>query len=100
MKKTAQLLPVRVPAALRGQIEGVLLEGEALSHFVEQAAPDAARRRKAQQGFLARGRASLARAIESGEPYAANEVLDAMKSRLDIAQGIWTGARRHIQRRA
>jgi ribosome-binding protein aMBF1 (putative translation factor) len=84
--KTAQLPPVRVTAAVRAEIEGVLLEGETLSHFVEQAATDAARRRKAQQDFVARGRASLARALESGEFYAADEVLEAMKSRLDTAR--------------
>lgn len=84
--KTTQLPPVRVTAAVREQIEGVLLEGETLSHFVEQASIDAARRRKAQQEFVARGRASLVRALETGESYAADEVLDAMKSRLDIAR--------------
>jgi len=70
-------------AAVREQIEGVLLEGETLSHFVEQGATDAARRRKAQQDFVARGRASLARA---GEFYVADEVFAAMKSRIDIAR--------------
>ncbi|WPG41252.1 YlcI/YnfO family protein [Variovorax sp. EBFNA2] len=84
--KTAQLPPIRVTAAVREQIEGVLLEGETLSHFVEQAATDAARRRKAQQDFVARGRASLAHALESGESYVADDVLDAMKSRIDIAR--------------
>ena len=84
--KTAQLPPIRVTAAVREQIEGVLLEGETLSRFVEQAATDAARRRKAQQDFVARGRASLAHALESGESYAADDVLDAMKSRIDIAR--------------
>jgi hypothetical protein len=84
--KTAQLPPARVTAAVRAEIEDVLLEGESLSHFVEQAATDAARRRKAQEDFVARGRVSLARAIESGELDAAGEVLDAMKSRLDSAR--------------
>ncbi|MDH6170865.1 hypothetical protein M2282_006045 [Variovorax boronicumulans] len=84
--KTTQLPPVRVTAAVREQIEDVLLEGETLSHFVEQASIDAARRRKAQQDFVMRGRASLARALKTDESYAADEVLDAMKSRLDIAR--------------
>jgi len=86
--QNAQLPPVRVRAAVREQIEGVLLEGETLSHSVEQAATDAARRRKAQQDFVARGRASLALALESGESCAADEVLDAMKSRIDIARKV------------
>jgi len=75
-----------VTVAVQEQIEGVLLEGETLSHFVEQAATDAARRRKAQKVFMARGRASLAHALESSESYAADEVIDAMKSRIDIAR--------------
>lgn len=83
--KTAQLPPVRVTAAVRDQIESVLLEGETLSHFVEQATIEAARRRKAQQEFVARGRASLARARETGEYHAAGDVFDAMQSRLDAA---------------
>lgn len=97
--KTAPLPPVRVTAAVREQIEGVLLEGETLSHFVEQAARDAARRRKAQQEFVARGRASLALALESGESYAADGVLDAMKSRIDIARKIVEKRRGGISKR-
>ncbi|WP_295987372.1 YlcI/YnfO family protein [uncultured Variovorax sp.] len=84
--KTAQLPPVRVLASVRQQIESVLVEGETLSNFVEQAAIEAARRRKAQQDFVARGRASLAHARETGELYAADEVLDAMQSRLEAAR--------------
>lgn len=97
--KTVQLSPVRLTAAVREQIESVLLEGETLSHFVEQAAIDAARRRKAQQDFVARGRASLARALESGESYAADEVLDAMKSRIDIARKAVDKGRAGISKR-
>jgi len=77
---TTPLPPVRLTAAVREQIADVLLDGETLSHFVEQASIDAARRRKAQQEFVARGRASLARSLETGESYPANEVLDAMTS--------------------
>lgn len=60
----------------------MLHEGESLSAFVEMAAVQAARRRKAQEAFLARGRASLAQARRSGEFYAADEVLDGMRERL------------------
>lgn len=81
--KTAQLPPVRVAASVREQIEGVLLAGETLSNFVERAAIEAAQRRKAQQEFVARGRASLIRARETGEYYGANDVLEAMQVRLD-----------------
>ena len=90
--KTAQLPPVRVEPTVREEIESVLLEGESLSQFVETAAVQAARRRKAQQAFLARGRASLASAKATGEFYPLHGVLDQMRVRLD--------ARMEEQRRA
>jgi hypothetical protein len=80
--KTAQLPPVRVEPSVREEIEGVLHEGESLSQFVEAAAVQAARRRKAQQEFVARGRASLAQARKTGEFYPLDEVLDRMRARL------------------
>lgn len=81
--KIAQLPPVRVTPAVREQIESVLHEGESLSQFVEKATVDAANRRKAQQEFIARGRASLAKARKTGELYAADDVLQAMRDRLN-----------------
>lgn len=81
--KSAQLPPVRVTPAVRHQIESVLHEGETLSQFVEQAAVQAAQRRKTQQDFVSRGRASLARARETGEYYPAQDALQAMQARLD-----------------
>ncbi|MCU0923063.1 MAG: hypothetical protein MUF16_22540 [Burkholderiaceae bacterium] len=80
--KTAQLPPVRVEPAIREEVESVLREGESLSQFVETATVQAARRRKAQQEFLARGRASLNKAKKTGELYPLNEVLDRMRARL------------------
>ncbi len=60
----------------------MLREGESLSQFVEAATLQAARRRKAQQEFLARGRASLAKAKKTGEFYPLHEALDRMQARL------------------
>lgn len=60
----------------------MLRDGESLTQFVEAAALQAARQRKAQDEFLARGRASLAEARRSGEFYAAEPVLEAMHGRL------------------
>ena len=54
-----------------------------MSEFVESSALEAARRRRAQAEFLARGRASLAEAKRTGEFYAAGEVLDGMRNRLE-----------------
>ncbi|BEP64986.1 hypothetical protein GmRootV213_55400 (plasmid) [Variovorax sp. V213] len=81
--KTAQLPPVRVEPSVRDEIESVLRQGETLSQFVENAAVQAAQRRKSQQEFLARGRDSLKRAKQSGEYYSAKDAFDAMQGRLD-----------------
>jgi len=81
--KTAQLPPVRVEQSVRDEIESVLRQGETLSQFVESATLQAAQRRKSQDEFLARGRASLKRAERSGEYYSAKDALDAMQTRLN-----------------
>lgn len=90
--KDAQLPPVRVEASVRREIEAALREGESLSEFVETATVQAARRRRAQEEFLARGRASLAKAKRTGEFYAVDQVLQGMQERLD--------ARMRAQRKA
>jgi Arc/MetJ-type ribon-helix-helix transcriptional regulator len=81
--KTSQLPPVRVTPAVREEIEAVLQAGESLSAFVEAATLEAARQRKAQAAFLARGRASLDEAKRTGEFYAADTELQAMRARLE-----------------
>lgn len=81
--KTAQLPPVRVEPSVREEIESVLRPGETLSQFVENAAVQAAQRRRSQQDFLERGRGSLKRASKSGEYYSVKDALDAMQARLD-----------------
>lgn len=80
--KTAQLPPVRVAPAVRAEIENALREGESLSEFVEAAALQAARLRKAQAEFVARGRRSLAQALKTGEFHPVGSVLDGMEARL------------------
>ena len=80
--KTAQLPPVRVAPAVRAQIEAVLTAGETLSQFVEQAAVQAAQRRQAQQAFVARGRAALVQAQQTGVLHDADDALAAMQARL------------------
>lgn len=92
--KTAQLPPVRVEPTVREEIESVLLEGESLSQFVETATVLAARRRKAQQAFLARGRASLDNAKAKGEFYPLHGVLDQMRARLNARMDEQRRARR------
>ena len=81
--KTAQLPPVRVEPAVREEIESALHEGESLSEFLEAAALQTARRRLAQEEFLARGRASLAKARQAGEFHPLQKSLDQMRTRLE-----------------
>jgi Arc/MetJ-type ribon-helix-helix transcriptional regulator len=90
--KTSQLPPVRVEESVRNEIEAALREGESLSEFVQKAALEAARRRKAQEEFLTRGRASLAKAKRTGEFYPVDQVLADMRERLQ--------ARMRAQRKA
>lgn len=92
--KTAQLPPVRVDPAVRAEIENALHEGETLSEFVEKAALQAARRRQAEQAFLARGRASLANAKKNGEIHPLRGVLDEMQGRLEDRMGAHRRAQR------
>ena len=97
--KTAQLPPVRVTPSVREQIESVLHEGESLSQFVEKAALDAASRRKVQQEFIARGRASLAKARKTGALHPADGVLAAMRDRLSARVAALKKDERTSQRR-
>ena len=83
--KTAQLPPVRVEPSVREEIEAVLHDGESLSQFVETATIEAARRRRAQDEFLARGRASLAKAKRTGKFHEAQMALGDMQGRLESA---------------
>jgi hypothetical protein len=82
--KSSRLPPIRVEPSVRSEIEAVLREGESLSQFVEAAAVQAARQRRVQEEFLARGRASLTEARRSGEFHPADEVLDGMRGRLQV----------------
>lgn len=83
--KSTQLSLVRVTSAVRAQIESVLMDGETLSEFVEAAVVQMARRRKSQEEFVARGRASLKKAQHTGEFFPAQEALDGMQARLRSA---------------
>lgn len=80
--KSTQIPPVRVAPAVREEIESALREGESLSEFIEASVVAAARRRKFQQAFLERGRASLAKAKASGARTPVDKVLDDMQERL------------------
>lgn len=84
--KTASLPTLRVEPELRHAAENVLLEGETLSSFVEQAVRANIARRKMQQEFISRGLAAADAAKQSGEYFAADEVLAELDDMLAKAQ--------------
>jgi predicted transcriptional regulator len=73
--KTATIPSLRVDPELRHAAEDVLQDGESLSSFVEQSLRLNIEHRRAQQAFIARGLASRDDAKQSGEYFAAKDVL-------------------------
>jgi predicted transcriptional regulator len=73
--KTATIPSLRVDPELRHAAEDVLQDGESLSSFVEQSLRLNIEHRRAQQAFIARGLASRDDAKQSGEYFAAEDVL-------------------------
>lgn len=84
--KTSMLPPVRVDPALREAVESVLGEGETLSSFVATSIRAQVDRRVAQHEFIARGLASVDEARRTGEYYAADEVIEGLRKRLERAR--------------
>lgn len=73
--KTATIPSLRVDPELRNAAESVLQQGESLSSFVEQSLRANIQRRQAQLEFIARGLASRDEARQTGEYFAAEDVL-------------------------
>ena len=73
--KTATIPSLRVDPELRHAAEEVLREGETLSSFVVQSLQINIRRRRLHNEFIARGLAARDEARQSGEYYAAEDVL-------------------------
>ena len=73
--KTATISSLRVDPELRHAAEDVLQDGESLSSFVEQSLRLNFEHRRAQQTFIARGLASRDAATQSGEYFAAEDIL-------------------------
>lgn len=73
--KTASLPSLRVEPELREKAESVLREGETLSAFLEQAVRDTIRARQIRQDFVNRGLAARDEARDSGDYFAADDVL-------------------------
>lgn len=73
--KTATIPSLRVEPELRQAAESVLQHGESLSSFVEQSIRANIERRQVQQEFIARGLAARDEARQTGEYFAAEDVL-------------------------
>lgn len=86
--KTATLPPIRVEPEFRKEMESVLGEGETLSSFIENAARREAHYRKVEAEFLARGRASLAKARETGRTVSAKAVIAELDKMIEAKFGL------------
>lgn len=84
--KSAVIPQVRVEPELRAELEATLHEGETLSQFVEAAVRDAARRRRTQAEFIARGLAARDEARRTGEYVSIEEVEARLQAKLDAAR--------------
>ena len=84
--KSTTIPPVRVSRALRRQAESVLREGESLSSFMLDALQRSIAVRRDQEVFLARGRASAAKARLTGRYVSSAQVLDGLSRRLTLAK--------------
>ena len=84
--KTATIPSLRVEPEFRTEVEQVLCEGESLSQFVESAIRARVQQRKDQAEFVVRGLASLASARRSGAYVDAGEVVDRLKTKLEVAR--------------
>ena len=86
--KTATLPSLRVAPALRSAAESVLLAGESLSNFVEQAVRASVVERQLQQEFVARGLASRDAARSSQAYFSSDSVLQSLEEKLLKAEAL------------
>lgn len=84
--KSAVIPQVRVEPELRAELEASLHEGETLSEFVEAAVRDAARRRRTQAEFIARGLASRDEARRTGVYFTPEEIDARLRKKLTAAR--------------
>ena len=84
--KSAVIPQVRVEPQLRAELEASLREGESLSEFVENAVRDAARRRRTQAEFVARGLAARDEVRRTGVYFTIEEVDAKLDGMLDKAR--------------
>jgi predicted transcriptional regulator len=80
--KTATIPSLRVEPELRRAAESVLREGETLSGLMESSLRAGIQQREIQKEFIARGLAAREEAQQSGEYFAAEDVLDELSCML------------------
>lgn len=85
--KTATLPPVRVEPEFREEVESVLKKDETLSSFVENLVRNEVEFRKIEAEFLARGRASLAKARRGGRTVSAADVIGKLDKMIEAKFG-------------
>ena len=78
--KTTNFPPLRVTPALRKAAESVLLDGESLSSFMQQALQLNVDRRRLQKEFIRRGLRARKDAARTGAYVAEQDVLAALDS--------------------
>jgi hypothetical protein len=84
--KTATIPPIRVAPAFRSEVEAVLIPGESLSVFVENAIRETVARRKNQSEFLQRGIAAIEETKRGSGGIAAEVVLGRLETKLEAAR--------------
>jgi predicted transcriptional regulator len=84
--KSASFPSLRVEPALRQAVESVLQEGETVSSFVERSVRALVRLRQDQEAFVSRGLAARERGRRDGAYVDADDVLEALASRLEKAK--------------
>ena len=81
--KSSVIPQVRVEPALRSELEGVPLQGETLSEFVETSVRNAVAFRRVQTDFRARAQAAWEHYQATGTSATADEVLAKLQAKLD-----------------
>lgn len=88
MPKESILPQVRVEQEFRTQVEAMLLPGESLSDFVENAVRQALDYRRYSQDFHARTQLSLERYLATGQSHSSQDVLNELRKRTQARRAV------------
>jgi hypothetical protein len=92
--KSAVLPSIRVEPELRQALEASLDPDESLSEFVEASVRERLALRQAQDAVIARGRAALERYERGGGGKSPEQVVSALRERLEAAKRAHPSARK------